>query len=72
MFRMPRISFAFLCDDIRSKVGEDVFKAHEYLVSRESRPMTDAASRALGGVLSGEVKVAMTLRIRQGRATSTC
>jgi hypothetical protein len=63
MFRMPRISFASLFDNIRSKVGKDVFKAHEYLVSRESRPTTDAASGALDGILSGEMKVAMMLRI---------
>jgi hypothetical protein len=65
MFRMTRDSFHELCCLIEKCVGEDVFKSESYLDNR-TETATDAATNAVGGVLSGEMKVAMTIRLLAG------
>jgi hypothetical protein len=65
MFRMSRESFEELCRLIESCVGEEVFKSECYLTNRWDTA-TDAASKAMGGFLSGEMKVAMAIRLLAG------
>lgn len=78
MFRMTRSSFDRLCECIISKVGDDVFKSQEWLDScvhdyeatmtttNSKRMRTQCATNALGGALSGELKVAVMLRLMAG------
>jgi hypothetical protein len=78
MFRMKRASFDRLCKCIISKVGDDaVFKSQEWLDScsrdneeattrTSSKRKTQCATNALGGTLSGEVNVAVMLRLMAG------
>jgi hypothetical protein len=66
MFRMSRESFEVLCSLIESCVGEEVFKSERYLAGRWGSTATDAATNAMGGFLSGEMKVAMTIRLLAG------
>jgi AcrR family transcriptional regulator len=65
MFRMSRNSFDELCRLIETCVGEEVFKSESYLANRAGTA-TDAARNAVGGFLSGEMKVAMTIRLLAG------
>jgi hypothetical protein len=46
-------------------VGEEVFKSEIYLASRAGTAV-DAAKHAVGGFISGEMKVAMTIRLLAG------
>ena len=71
---MNRDSFDRLCECIASKVGEDVFKSQEWLISlpgltttaSSTTTRTNCATNALGGIVSGEVKVAVMLRVMAG------
>jgi hypothetical protein len=58
MFRMNRCSFDRLCECVISKVGESTFpRSYEAIKN---------ATNALGGVLSGEIKIAIMLCIMAG------
>jgi hypothetical protein len=73
MFRMPRDCFTRLCRSIESNVGSEEFKSEEYLDSLKkghvgldgsSTRMNHAQTQGMrtGGFVSGEVKLALTLR----------
>ena len=67
MFRMHRCSFDRLCECVNSKVGESTLKLQEWLLSHDAtKPSTCHATNALGGILSGEVKIAIMLRVMAG------
>ena len=71
MYRMNRRTFLNLCNVIESNVGVDEFKSERYLDSLENQnSMIGSISRAhvatSSGFVSGEVKVAITLRILAG------
>jgi len=72
-FRMSKDVFLNLCRRIEDIVGAHEFKSEEYLDNIISNPHTDpsnniyfAHERTTGGALSGEVKLAATLRILGG------
>lgn len=65
MFRMTRESFSRLCKKIERKVGVETFKSEQYLRTRP-RPRTAEATDFLGGAISGEMKVALFLRMMAG------
>ena len=71
-FRMSKIYFQLLVDEIEDVVGSDNFKSERYLnnlVASEgdgSRNIAVAHLRSTGGMLSGEIKLALTLRVRGG------
>ncbi len=71
MFRMSRDSFEELCRLIETNVGEEVFKSEIYLANRAGTA-TDAARNAVGGFISGEMKVAMTIRLLAGGSYLAC
>ena len=73
-FRMSKGCFSYLCEQIKSNVGEDKFKSEEFL-SKCSRAITfspkvsnimRAHEQTTGGFISGEVKLALTLRLLAG------
>ena len=76
MFRMNRGSFDKLCDTIALKVGDSVFKPENCATDEEGeedgssetgrRKRTCFATDALGGSLSGELQVAVMLRLLAG------
>jgi hypothetical protein len=76
MFRMPRHCFTRLCRSIESNVGAEEFKSEEYLESLKkghvglngSTRMNHAQTHGIGtgGFVSGEVKLALTLRFMAG------
>jgi hypothetical protein len=64
---MTRNSFHTLCETITAKIGEDLFKSEEWLISEARKPKrTDRANELFGGPLPGEIKVAIMLRILGG------
>lgn len=74
-FRMPRECFRELCNKIEENVGEAQFKSEAYL--RNLKQSTDIRDKkkisimkchdkSTGGFISGEVKLALTLRILAG------
>ena len=73
-FRMSKICFQVLCDEIEDLVGVDEFKSETYLnrlrrtqqYPNGSRNIIIAHDRSTGGMLSGEVKLALTLRLLGG------
>ena len=74
-FRMSKIYFQLLCDKIEDIVGADVFKSEFYLNEMLKSPLIAkncgrnifvAHDSSTGGVISGEVKLALTLRILGG------
>ena len=69
MFCMTKDCFEELCDSIREKVGEEDFKSEEFLdsnLSGKKRKMFRAHELSTGGFISGEVKLALSLRILSG------
>ena len=73
--RMSRDSFMYLCQKIKENVGEEVFKSESYLLlyrganagnSLFSRNILIAHEESTGGFISGEVKLALTLRLLGG------
>ena len=68
MFRMDRDCFHLLCDKIKIAVGEESFKSDAYIGAFMSYPghMQYANIATTGGYISGEVKVAITLRLLAG------
>ena len=73
-FRTSRECFQHLCDKIEGNVGRLKFKSEQYLrdlrVGRISEGkkglMDDAHLKSTGGFISGEVKLALTLRLMAG------
>ena len=76
---MPRECFDLLCKKIRANVGEDKFKSEEYLEDLTNslappdsiatcrlRRLAKAHLNDTGGWISGEVKLAITLRMLAG------
>ena len=68
MFRMTRDCFALLCSTIISKIGEKQFKSEAYIDAflKGTDPMYEANTKTTGGYISGEVKLAITLRLLAG------
>jgi hypothetical protein len=73
-FRMSKSVFQELCDNIVDIVGQDEFKSEEYIDNIvNSLPRVGSANNiflahraSTGGFVSGEVKLALTLRILGG------
>lgn len=77
-FRMSRECFALLANKIEQNVGAEVFKSEEYLTRLKSDPnfsyalfnkqknLLAAHEHTTGGFISGEVKLAITLRMLAG------
>ena len=68
MFRMSRECFGILCQKITCAVGERRFKSEIYIDTffRGKNRMFDAHERTSGGYISGQTKVAVTLRLLAG------
>ena len=68
MFRMNRSCFDSLCQCIISKIGESKFKSESYIdaLKKNKDQMYDANVKATGGYISGEVKLAIALRMLAG------
>ena len=74
MFRMSRDCFDLLCCAIISRVGEKQFKSESYLdsflrdesIKNKSSMMHNAHMHTSGGFISGEVKLAIALRMLAG------
>jgi DDE superfamily endonuclease len=68
MFRMKKEWFDDLCKEINDCVGDRVFKSENWLNddNNNSAIATSKASDAWGGIVSGEMKVACTLRMLAG------
>ena len=73
LFRMRQDSFEKLCDSVNDKIGERVFKAEEWLCSTEGRELIQKkrkeltlGTETLGGFISGEIKIAIMLRLMSG------
>ena len=65
MFRMETRVFNLLCIKVEAAVGPDVFKS-ECDLGREIRSKTNNASEYYGGVLCGEIKLALMIRLLDG------
>jgi hypothetical protein len=70
-FRMHKDSFLKLSDLIESSVGQAVFKSEEWLCSsapsqEKKKAVSNLGTDALGGILSGELKLAITIRLLAG------
>lgn len=64
MFRMKKSWFITLTQKIEEKVSPAIFKSEKYLASQVSR--THAATATVGGFISGEIKLALTIRMLAG------
>ncbi|KAL7506494.1 hypothetical protein ACHAXN_009688 [Cyclotella atomus] len=74
-FRMERECFEHLCQQIIANVGEGAFKSEEYLhelkhgyvgIDIKNTNIANAHEHSTGGFVSGEVKLALTLRLLAG------
>ena len=71
-FRMNKDLFQQLCDRIEDCVGAEDFKSEQYLDARLMSPpkrsnnIFHAHQNSMGGMICGEVKLAVTLRILGG------
>ena len=74
-FRMSKVLFQQLCNDIIAAVGPDEFKSEQYLRQRidgaaiipdRSNNLLIAHHESTGGFVSGEIKVAITMRVLGG------
>ena len=74
-FRMSRDCFQYLCDKIEANVGERTFKSECFLSdlktsseswNKYSVNLMQAHEASTGGFVSGEVKLALTLRLLAG------
>ena len=63
MFRLPRASFYNLCTKIENNIGDQLFKSE-----RKVRPtkQTQEATNFRGGEISGELRIAIYLRMMAG------
>ena len=73
LFRMHRACFHCLCDEVEKKIGKDQFKSEKYLKDMEStkKPtivskLYHARKKTVGSTISGEWKMAITLRMMAG------
>ena len=74
MFRMSRNCFKHLCNRIERNVGDHVFKSEEFLQQlkagrlgeEKQRKMFHAHEKSTGGFISGEIKLALTIRLLAG------
>ena len=68
MFRMTRECFALLSDKIKINVGESKFKSQVYIDTFLNYPgsIYQANCETTGGFISGEVKLAITIRLLAG------
>ena len=67
MFRMTRECFTLLCFSIIGAIGESQFKSQHYIDAFLSgTSVYDANVLATGGYISGEVKLAITIRLLAG------
>ena len=68
MFRMSKDCFSSLSNTIKLKIGESKFKSQEFidafLIGKNS--MYDANSLTTAGYVSGEIKLAITIRLLAG------
>ena len=64
-FRMEKHSFNKLCSDINDAVGAGAFKSESHELARKKHRL-DEAWEVQGGIVSGEIKVAVYLRILSG------
>jgi hypothetical protein len=75
-FRMERECFEYLCQRIIANVGEGAFKSEEFLrelkhgyvggIDIKHTNIANAHEHSTGGFVSGEVKLALTLRLLAG------
>ena len=65
-FQMSKQSFMKLCDSTEQQVGEKEFKGESYINSSEYKIDTQAACNGRGGIITGEMKVALLLRVLAG------
>ena len=68
MFRMTRECFELLCEKIKLSVGEKKFKSEAYIELYLNHPgnLYHANCATTGGYISGEIKLAISLRILAG------
>ena len=68
MFRMTRPCFNRLCQHIIAYTGEKAFKSEAYINAflKDKCPKYEGLSKTNGGYISGEVKLAVTLRFLAG------
>ena len=66
MFRMSKLCFNSLCDRLNDAVGHECFKSEDYLSSTKGLSMYESHMLSSGGFISGEIKVAITLRFLGG------
>jgi hypothetical protein len=66
MFRMSKESFQRLCDKICNHIGEEIFRPQSFLQSGTYLPRLMAANDYHGGFISGELKVAIAIRMLGG------
>ena len=67
MFRMTRECFSLLCSSIIGAIGEIKFKSQQYIDAFLcGTSVYDANVLATGGYISGEVKLAITIRLLAG------
>ena len=68
MFRMTRECFALLCEKIKISVGESMFKSQVYIDTFLDYPgsIHYANCETTGGFISGETKLAITIRMLSG------
>jgi hypothetical protein len=66
MFRMSKELFQRLCDKICNHVGEELFRPQSFLQSGNYLLQLMAANDYHGGFISGELKLAITIRMLAG------
>ena len=68
MFRMSKPCFEELCQTIIGKIGESNFKSEAYIDAflRGNNKMYKAQEKTCGGYISGEIKLATTIRLLSG------
>ena len=78
-FRMSKQLFKILCDKIQDIIPPHEFKSEEYLEELLESPVVDpsrnilfAHAQSTGGFVSGEIKLAITLRILGGATYMDC
>ena len=80
-FRMSKVLFHQLVDDICAAVGTNVFKSEQYIQQQiddnllfpdQSKNIFKAHHDSTGGFVSGEIKLAITLRILGGATYLDC
>lgn len=72
-FRMSKDMYQMLCNDIEDIIGAEEFKSEDFLNTMLTTPRVGSANNiyvahenSTGGMISGEIKLAITLRILGG------